>query len=101
MKCGGLPDDLQHFRDGEHTYHEVEVFPGHRLVLCSFCLVDLGSHDPTFCGLPPDARIGFEHMKCVRDVYEPSISKDKFCPACGYRLRFLRFVRAVRDEAAV
>jgi hypothetical protein len=28
------------------------------------------------------------------------LSKDKFCPACGFRLRFLRFVDQARSQHA-
>ena len=101
MECGADPEEVQHFRDGTHTYHELEVLPGHRLVLCDFCMVDFGSYDPHFFGLPRGARLRFEHMKLIRDVQEVSMGKDKFCTSCGYRLKFLEFVRAVREQGRV
>jgi hypothetical protein len=100
MECGGLPEELTHFREGEHTYHELEVLPGHRLILCNFCMVDFGSFDREFFGLPMSTNMGYGYMKLIRDVNDPSLGKDKFCRDCGYRLKFLEFVRAVRDDAA-
>ena len=44
--------------------------------------------------------IGFETMQFVQDVAQPSLGKDQFCPACGYRLAFLRLVADSRERAA-
>lgn len=95
MECGGHPDELQHLADGEHTYAELRIFGDLTLVLCNFCMVDFGSRDPTFFGLPRSARIGYEKMQFLRDV-EPQAGKDKFCPTCGHRLAFLELVANAR-----
>jgi hypothetical protein len=60
-------------------------------------MVDFGSYDPTFFGLPRGSRIGFERMRFVRDVVQPTVGKDKYCPACRRRLAFLKFVAAARS----
>jgi len=65
-ECGGDPDELRHFRGGEHSYAEYEVFPGLNLILCDFCDVDFGSYNPTSFGLVPKSRIGFEKMSRIR-----------------------------------
>jgi hypothetical protein len=96
-ECGGRPVEIEHFQKGQHKYAEYEVFPGLNLVLCNFCDVDFGSTDPTFFGLPPSARIGYEKMRHLRDLERPSLGKDKYCPACRHRLAFLRFVARARE----
>jgi hypothetical protein len=96
MLCGGAPEELLHYRD--HTYHEVEVYPGLRLVLCNFCQVDLGSYDPGGFDRPSGARIGLEWSRLVRSVDKIVIAKDKYCPTCKARLALLRAM-AERQES--
>lgn len=95
--CGAVPEEIEHFHQGKHTYQRLEVFPGLELNLCNFCMVDFGSYDPTFFGLPRVPRIGYERMRLVQREVALSIGKDKFCPECGRRLAFLKFVAAARD----
>ncbi len=99
FNCGASEVELDHFRRGVHKYHELEVLPGHRLVLCDFCMVDFGSYSPVFFGLPRDARIGYESMVHIRALDPGTLGRDKFCSQCGYRLKFLKFVLAVRAQA--
>lgn len=99
-ECGGLPEELEHFREGKHTFTEYEVFPPLKLVLCNFCDVDFGSRDPKFFGLPPGARIGLKYMRACRSVETKTLALDKFCPECGLRLAFLRFVQRAREQHA-
>lgn len=97
MECGGLPKELAHYQKGRQ-YQEVEVLPGHHLVLCNFCMVDFGSYDHSYFGLPRDYPLGFEYMQHVRDASNIGMGKDKFCVTCGLRISFLKFVCAVRRE---
>ncbi len=60
-------------------------------------MVDFGSQDPTYFGLPPKTRIGFEKMQLVRAVDGAPIGRDKFCPRCDRRLAYLEFVAAARE----
>lgn len=92
MYCGWLPEEIEHALAGKHTYAEMRIFGDLTLVLCDFCQVDFGSFHPDFFGLPPNARIGYEKMQFVRSVDNIVIGKDKFCPECGCRLAFLKFV---------
>ena len=94
--CGAVPEEIEHFRQGKHTYQRIEVLPGLELNLCDFCMLDFGSYDPTYFGLPRGARVGFERMRVVRDVVNPSAGKDKYCPECRRRLTFLRFASEAR-----
>jgi len=94
---GGQPQELDHFGDGRHTYAEMRIFGNLSLVLCDFCQVDFGSFDPQFFGLPRGTRIGFGKMEFVRRVENLGLGKDKWCPQCGYRLAFLRFVAESRQ----
>ena len=99
-ECGGLPQEIAHFSSGKHSYAEYEVFPPLMLTLCNFCDVYFGSHDPTFYGLPRNARIGYQCMRLVQPVPEPTLGRDKFCPVCNLRLSFLRFVHQARQQHA-
>lgn len=99
-ECGALPQELEHFRAGKHSYAEYEVFPPLTLTLCNFCDVDFGSTDPTFFGLPRNARIGYRFMRLVQPLREPELGKDKFCPSCNLRLSFLRFILQARHQHA-
>jgi hypothetical protein len=94
--CGWAAEEIEHFRDGSHTFATYEVFRGLRLVLCNFCSVDFGSYDPGHFGLSRDARIGLGRMQEVAVVRDASLGKDKYCPRCRARLSFLRFVQAAR-----
>jgi hypothetical protein len=96
-ECGSDPQEIEHFQQGKHTYQRLEVFAGLELTLCNFCMVDFASWDPTFFGLPRGSRVGFERMRFVQDIPNPSLGKDKFCPECRLRLAFLKFVAAARE----
>jgi hypothetical protein len=97
MECGNIPQAIEHALAGKHSYAEMRIFGDLTLVLCDFCQVDFGSYDPTFFGLPRGARIGYEKMQFLRAVGEVFIVKDKYCPQCGYRLPFLKFVQKARE----
>lgn len=99
-ECGSDPQELEHFAAGKHGYAEYEVFPRLRLILCDFCAVDFSSCDPAFFGLPPQTRLGLGHMSLMRCIENPTITKDKCCPNCGFRLPFLRFVHEARQRHA-
>ena len=98
MECGGHPEELDHLQEERHTYQTMRIFGGFEVVLCNFCMVDFGSADPTYFGLPPGTRIGFEKMQFVRDL-PATRGKDQFCPACNHRLAFLRVVAESRERA--
>ena len=100
-ECGAAPTEREHFDQGKHTYREYEVFSPLRLTLCNFCDVDFGSFDPTFFGLPAKTRIGYQYFVPLEPVRSPALGHDKYCAACGYRLRFLRFVADARRQHAV
>ena len=98
MDCGNLPEELQHFHDGIHTYAEYRIFGSLSLVLCNFCFVDFGSYDPTHFGLPPRPRISISRFELVRDLYPPpERTYDYVCPDCGRRLAYLEFLVAARQ----
>lgn len=97
MDCGHLPEELEHLQEGKHTYDELEIVAGLRLVLCDLCQVDFGSYDPAYFGLPSKHRLTFQNMRAIRNVQNPSVGKDLYCQNCGKRLAFLKFVAAVRD----
>ena len=36
-------------------------------------------------------------LEFLKEVQNPGLRQDKFCPSCGYRLGFLRMLRDVRE----
>lgn len=97
MDCGAVPHEIDHALSGRHTYAEFRVFGDLTLVLCDFHQVDFGSYDPTYFGLPKNARIGFQKMQFVRSIDDIQITKDKYCPECKRRLAFLKFLEQARQ----
>jgi len=98
VECGAHQMEIAHFHEGKHTYSEYEIFTGLTIVLCNFCAVDFGSYDPRFFGLPAKARLCYTDLRLLRTIKNPSLGFDKYCPACGYRLRFLRFIAEARHQ---
>ena len=98
MDCGPTPAGLEDARAGKHTYAEYRIFGDLSLVLCDICQVDFASYDPTFFGLPRGTPIGMrqQEWQFIHDV-PVTITKDKCCTACGYRLPFLWFVLHARE----
>ncbi|HEX2053916.1 MAG TPA: hypothetical protein VHJ78_09370 [Actinomycetota bacterium] len=98
-QCGGDPESLARYRGRDETYHLVKVLGGREIVLCIGCMLSFGSLDPLYLGVPPRSQYGFESMEVLREMRDPPVRADYFCPACGYRLKFLRFVKDVRSRA--
>jgi hypothetical protein len=96
--CGANPDELEHFRQGIHTYTVYRVFQELELTLCNFCSVDFGSYNSEFFDLPKETRIDFTKMQLVRSIDKPVLQKDKLCFDCGLRLTLARFVSEVRGR---
>ena len=99
-QCGADPDSLARFNAGDQSYHLVKALKGKEMILCTGCMLNFGSLDPSYLGVPAGTSYGFEHMEIVREIKSPVVRADNFCPDCGYRLRFLRFVKEVRSLAA-
>ena len=95
-ECGHLEEEIEHARNGQHTYAEMRIFGDLSLILCDFCQVDFGSYEPEFFGLPPKTEIGFQKMQILRWIEDHSIQKDKVCPECHHRIQFLEFVSQAR-----
>ena len=95
--CGwDVPAELEHLRQNLHTYTVYETHNGPKLTLCDFCAVDFGSCKPEFLGLKGDKRMTFGELNFVRQIEHPGIVRDKFCPECSLRLKFLKFVVEMR-----
>ncbi len=99
-ECGGDPESLARFRKGETSYYSVKVFGGLELVLCEVCMVNFGTHDPEFFGQRHGYGFDFEHMEVSKQILSPSSLSDLYCPSCGYRRAFLRFVKEARAKAS-
>jgi hypothetical protein len=98
--CGAKPEELEHFRQGLHTYAVYRVFQDLELTLCNFCDVDFGSYNPEFFGLHKKSQIGYDKMSLVRRVDQPAVQLGKVCTQCGLRLTFARFVAQARERHA-
>ncbi|WP_341900898.1 hypothetical protein [Fluviicola taffensis] len=94
--CGWDAKEINHLNQGIHTYTTYEVYNGLQLTLCNFCDVDFGSYRPEFFGFSNGKRIGFQNFAFVKELVDPQVTKDKFCPKCSMRLKFLTFLSAVR-----
>lgn len=98
MDCGALPEELEHLKEGKHTYAEFDIVFGLKLILCNFCQVDFGSYKPETWGFSDNRRIGYGNMNFLREI-KPEISKTKFCANCGHSLSFLKFLAKVKVMA--
>ena len=97
--CGHMPEEIDHLHQGQHDYKIYEVYHGLRLQLCDFCDVDFGSYKPEYLGFKHGRGIGWENFAFVAEVHSPTVEKDKFCPECDRRLKFLTFLRDMRELA--
>ena len=97
--CGHDSAELDHLASDAHTYAEFEVF-GSRIVLCNFCMVDFSSYNGERFGLRQGKTIGLgtSEFRELRTVEETGVSKDKVCPACNRRLKFLNWVIDVKKR---
>jgi len=96
--CGDDPKEIAELQNHEHKYNEWEVFPGVKAVLCDFCDADFGSYDPTYFGFRESTgtSFGLDKMRFIREIGNPSITIDAYCPECSRRLAFLKFLVASR-----
>jgi hypothetical protein len=95
--CGHFEVELKHFKEKRHQYNIYEVYKGLKLQLCDFCDVDFGSYKSEYLGFKDNRRIGYENLAFVAEVESPALEKDKFCPTCNQRLKFLNFIINLRE----
>ncbi|MCP4258984.1 MAG: hypothetical protein GY774_15985 [Planctomycetes bacterium] len=99
--CGWDPEELNHFKEGKHTYNEFDVY-GAKLILCDFCEVDFSSYDPTYWGFPKHNRVGYGSSGFikVREVAKEqlTIKKSLFCHNCKSRLSMIEAVLQVNEN---
>lgn len=97
-KCGGDPDSLARYNTGEESYYLIRVLGGREIVLCTGCMVGFGELEPGYLAVARRSDYGFERMEVVRQV-SGVVRPDGYCSDCGYRLKFLKFVKSVRSRA--
>ena len=95
--CGWDLKEIDDFKENKHTYKTYEIYKGLQLTLCNFCDVDFGSYKPEYFGFANGKRIGFQDFHLVKEIKNPQIAKDKFCPQCSARLTFLNFLFDIRQ----
>jgi hypothetical protein len=93
--CGADPEELKHLE--RHQFVEYLLPPGQTTILCNNCWGDVGSFEPEFFGFSQGLPKGLRAPQFQRDLAEPMIGKDKFCPVCNLRLAFLRLVANLRE----
>ena len=93
--CGHLPEEIEHFKSGKHTYTIYDVYRGLKLQLCNFCDVDFGSYNPEYFGIGKKLDLG--GFTFVQESQNPKLEKDKYCPECERRLKFLTFLKEIRE----
>jgi hypothetical protein len=97
--CGWDDNEIDHLNAQKHTYKVYDIYKGLHLTLCNFCEVDFSSYNPEYFGLLKDERLGLHKFNYVKDIKNPQIIKDKFCPNCSERLSFLKFLKQIREIA--
>lgn len=98
--CGGTGITLterQHLNEQKDVYTVYEVYKELRLTLCHFCSIDFGSYRPEYFGFENKQRLSITDFNFVKQVEDHTMVKDKFCPECNRRLKFLNFVLAIRQ----
>jgi hypothetical protein len=96
--CGwNVATEIEDFKQKIHTYTTYDIYQGLRLTLCDFCAVDFGSYKSEYFGFKNEKRIGLGDFNLIRQVEHPEVVKDKFCPECSARLKFLKFVAEIRS----
>jgi hypothetical protein len=90
LYCGGNPEELDEFRQGEHRYYIFQLFGGD--VLCDFCDVDMPSVDPTYLGFPANFKWdpAFD-LEPWTPVEHPQIRIELACSKCNNTLRKQNF----------
>jgi hypothetical protein len=97
MDCGANQRELGELAEGAHEYGEYLVM-GLPLVLCDFCDADFPSYGLDYLGI--DRHVGYEDMKLIAKVSNPSPVQDQVCPRCKRRLAFLNFLIQLRAQHA-
>jgi hypothetical protein len=96
--CGwNVPTEIDHLKEGKHTYGTYGIYAGLRLNLCNSCMLDFGSYRPEAFGFKDERRLNFDDFEFIKDIHHPHVELDKFCPACHMRLKFLKFLYTIRE----
>lgn len=94
--CGHLAEEIQHLKEGIHTYKRYSVYQDLSLQLCDFCEVDFGSYIPSYFGFKDNHRLKFEDFEFIAYIDNPQIRYDKYCHECDRKLNFLNFLFEIR-----
>ena len=97
MDCGANEQELGELARGEHQYAEYTV-KGLPLVLCDFCDADFPSYRSDYLGI--DGSVGYDDIKLIRKLANPTTVQDHVCPRCRRRLAFLNVLVQLRAQHA-
>ena len=98
--CGwDIPTELEHLREGRHTYAVYEVIADLRITLCNTCAVDFSSYTSEYFGFQNAHLISLKNFSFIKDIRNPQSEFDKFCPTCNRRFKFLKFMQSIREWA--
>ncbi len=96
--CGHFEKEIEKFKNHGGNFTVYDLYEGLTLQLCDFCKIDFGSYKSEFLGFKDGTTIGFENMNFVKTIDSPKMEKDKFCPECSMRMKFLVFIRDLREK---
>lgn len=95
--CGwDVPAERNDLQENKHTYAVFELYQGITLTLCDFCMLDVASYRPGYFGFTEQKHFPYKNFTFIRQLENPQMERDLFCPNCRQRLAFLVFVQAVR-----
>ena len=95
--CGCNHVEVSNFKLHKHSYKVYKIYNELHLTLCNFCDVDFSSYDPNYFGFKKDFKLNLKSFELIREIENPEISKDKFCKKCNHKIKFLNFIRDLRE----
>ncbi|MFN8284964.1 MAG: hypothetical protein U0U67_17205 [Chitinophagales bacterium] len=93
--CGADENELIHLKENKHKYNVYEIYYGLKLKLCTFCEVDFSSYKTEYFGFSNKKRLSLNDFNFIKEIENPVVEIDKYCPECKERLSFLKFTKAI------
>ncbi|UZR93828.1 hypothetical protein [Chondrinema litorale] len=97
--CGLFDVEIEHFHQKIHTYTIYNIYKDLKLQLCNLCYMEFGSYSNEYLGFKKEKRLNLIDFEVVKQIHNPQLEIDKFCPDCYHRLKFLKFIIELRELA--
>ena len=109
ISCGALESQVnilkqdinESFRHDSLEFNLYRIFSKFKIILCNFCAVDIGSIASEHFGLQNKKRACYSELDLIKNISNPSIGKDKYCPQCLQRLHNIEFLLSAREHNAL